>query len=298
MDCFVFYNELDMLDYRLSILYPHVSAFVLVESTRTFIGTLKPLFYHENRERFSKYSDKIVHVIIDDFCEKPTIGFEFHSQQNQWVNEMYQRNAMTFGIERLVEKGVIGCPMDVIMISDLDEIIDPHALPMIKKYLDKDMHPETEGVVGLNMDFYYYNMTCLLEGMYTDKTRAITYEKYTSLPWVKKTESKRVRDIHLQIRFPPCYLLPRVAGWHMSYFGSEHFIENKIKQFSHQEFNTEFYTNPEKIKERIEKGEDIFARKDYASILKRIEFSENPYLPPFSPCPEGSDPWKLFPFCL
>lgn len=298
VDCFVFYNELDMLDYRLSILYPHVNAFVLVESTRTFIGVLKPLYYHENRERFSKYADKIIHVIVDDFWEKPTISFEFNSSQNQWVNENYQRNAISFGVEKLVQKGVIGCLEDIIMISDLDEIIDPHSIPMIKKYLNKEKHPETGGVIGLNMDFYYYNMRCKLEGMYTDKTRVITYERYLELPWLEKSHAKKVRDINHQIRMPSCFLLPRVAGWHMSYFGSEYFIENKIKQFSHQEFNSDFYTNPEKIKERMKKGEDIFGREDYASFIKTIDFSENSYLPPFPPCPEGIDPWSLFPFCL
>jgi beta-1,4-mannosyl-glycoprotein beta-1,4-N-acetylglucosaminyltransferase len=298
IDCFGFYNELDMLEYRLSVLYPYVDAFVLVESTRTFIGTPKPLYYHDNRERYSKYANKIVHVVVDDFWEKPTIGFEFNSSQNQWVNENYQRNAVSFGIEKLVQQGVISDGKDIIMISDLDEIIDPQVIPMIKEYLDKETHPETGGVVGLNMDFYYYHLKCKLEGMYTDKTRVITYERYLELPWLEKSHSKKVRDINHQIRMPSCFLLPQVAGWHMSYFGSEYFIENKIKQFAHQEFNSDYYTNPEIIKKRMEKGEDILGRADYAQIIKRIEFSENEYLPPFPPCPEDVDIWSLFPFCL
>ena len=297
VDGIQFYNELDMLEYRLSILYPHVDAFVLVESTRTFIGTLKPLFYHENRERYAKYADKIVHVVLDDFWEKPTIGFEFNSRQNQWANENYQRDAISIGVERLVKNGVIGDTRDIIMMSDLDEIIDSRCLPMLREYLDKEKHPETQGVVGLNMDFYYYNLHCKIEGLYTDKTRAITYERYMALPWLNRDCSRKVKDISHQIRIPECTLLPQVAGWHLSYFGSEYFVENKIKQFAHQEFNTEHYTCPEKIKERIEKGEDILGRSDYSQRIKRIEYSENDYLPPFPP-DSTKKGWDIFPFSL
>ena len=298
VDCIIFYNELDMLEYRLSVLYPYVDAFVLVESTRTFIGNLKPLFYHENRERYAKYADKIVHVVVDDFWEKPTVGFEYNSNKNQWYNEMYQRNAVSYGIEELVKRGVMGNLKDIIMISDLDEIIDPEAIPMIKEYLDKEKHPETGGVVGLNMDFYYYNLKCMFDGMYTDKTRVVNYERYLAVPWLEISHSKKVKDISSQIRGPSCFMLPKVAGWHMSYFGSEYFIENKIKQFAHQEYNSDKYTNPEKIKEIIKKGEDLFGRELETKRLKTIEYSENKYLPPFPPCPEGTDPWSLFPFCL
>ena len=56
------------------------------------------------------------------------------------------------------------------------------------------------------------------------------------------------------------------------------------------------YTNPEIIKKRMENGEDLFGRESVSQNLKRIEFSDNLYLPPF---PEGvEDVWKVFPFCL
>ena len=40
-----------------------VDYFVLVESTHTFVGTEKPLFYAENKELFQRYSEKIVHAM-------------------------------------------------------------------------------------------------------------------------------------------------------------------------------------------------------------------------------------------
>ena len=44
-DCFTFYNEKMMLDIRLNSLKDVVDKFVLVESTHTFSGQKKKLFY-------------------------------------------------------------------------------------------------------------------------------------------------------------------------------------------------------------------------------------------------------------
>jgi len=38
IDCFTFYNEIDLLYYRLSILYEHVDYFIIVEANQTFSG--------------------------------------------------------------------------------------------------------------------------------------------------------------------------------------------------------------------------------------------------------------------
>ena len=68
IDCFIFYNEIDMLAYRLKILSPIVDYFILVEATHTHTGILKPLFYDtiKNTDKFINYNAKIIHVIIKD----------------------------------------------------------------------------------------------------------------------------------------------------------------------------------------------------------------------------------------
>ena len=64
-DVFLFFNELDLLEIRLNMLYPFVDYFVINEATQTFFGSDKPLYYLENKERFKKFEDKIVHNIIE-----------------------------------------------------------------------------------------------------------------------------------------------------------------------------------------------------------------------------------------
>ena len=52
IDCFIFYNELDMLELRLNELYDVVDHFVLVESTKTFVRNDKELYFENYKERF------------------------------------------------------------------------------------------------------------------------------------------------------------------------------------------------------------------------------------------------------
>lgn len=49
VDCFIFYNELDMLAYRLNVLHSIVDWFVLVESRHTFTGKEKECYYEQNK---------------------------------------------------------------------------------------------------------------------------------------------------------------------------------------------------------------------------------------------------------
>jgi len=60
VDVFPFYNELELLEYRLETLYPVVDKFVLVESTMTYRGYPKELIYEKNKNKFIKFSPKKV----------------------------------------------------------------------------------------------------------------------------------------------------------------------------------------------------------------------------------------------
>ena len=44
-DCFLFFNELDLLEIRLNLLYSYVDYFVIVESEITFQGNLKEFIF-------------------------------------------------------------------------------------------------------------------------------------------------------------------------------------------------------------------------------------------------------------
>jgi len=257
IDAFIFYNELDMLEYRLSTLYNVVDYFVLVESTRTFVGKEKHLFYSENKERFEKYSDKIMHIIDNGFLVNPKHDYTKKYNDDVWYNEKHQRNSIDIGLKqfKLNEE-------DLIIVSDIDEIPDPNML------LELILSGKKIDYVGLCQDFYYYNLTYKNTSEDWKFAKIMSYKHY-----VEKIERNPqcCREI-------PAARNIRPGGWHLSYFGDSRFIKNKIKQFSHQELNKKQFTNVENIDKCIKTGEDLFARS-YANCLK-IPLKENRYLPP------------------
>jgi beta-1,4-mannosyl-glycoprotein beta-1,4-N-acetylglucosaminyltransferase len=249
VDCFMFYNELDLLNYRLNILNHVVDYFIIVESMYTFMGNEKKLYYNENKELFKDFNEKIIHIIIDEVPYKtPNVN-----NKEQWINEIFQRNAISRGIksnELSLE--------DLLIIADLDEIPDPNTLDKIKKGII------TVTFNTLLLDNYYYNLNSKVHTN-PESTKIITYEKYKEL-------NISCNDIRHSTT-------PNIlnGGWHLSYFGDPHFIKNKMNEFSHQEYNNDTYTNLHTIEEKIKNFKDMYNRQMY---IENINVKDNNYLPP------------------
>lgn len=243
IDCFIFYNELDMLEFRLEELNDFVDRFVIVESTKTFVGKEKPLFFQDNIQRFEKYIDKITHIIENDMSNK-----------NPWVNETTQRNAINKGVKSLNLKD-----NDIILISDVDEIPDTKTLSDFKKN-------GVNQLFTLRQEMYYYNLTCKFNGVwhFPKAINYLTYKMYENSP-------QTIRMTSGQIIYN--------GGWHFSYFGDANFIKNKINNFSHQEYNSDEFTNQEHIETVIKSGKDLFKREKDNITYTIIQPEENPYLP-------------------
>jgi beta-1,4-mannosyl-glycoprotein beta-1,4-N-acetylglucosaminyltransferase len=253
VDCFIFYNELDLLNYRLNILNDCVDYFVLVEATHTFVGKEKPLFYQENKEFFKEFNHKIIHIIVDDFSHKyPNINIE---KGEQWNNEKFQRNCIKRGLDTLKLNDD-----DIFTVTDLDEIPDPNIFEKIKK------NEINIDVVTIELDFYYYNLNCKINGQWP-LSKMISYKKYKEL-------DISCEEIRQNMSFE---IIPN-AGWHLSYFGNEQFIKNKIENFGHQELNIADFTDENKISNRIKNKLDVYDRPNNTMINIPIEDNNN--LPP------------------
>lgn len=232
IDCFTFYNELELLTYRLNVLYDVVDYFIIVEATHTHTGKEKPLYFKEHQGLFDTFKDKIIHIIVDDFPHKfPQIDF---AKEEQWVNERFQRNAIIRGFSAIPKME----DDDVIIITDLDEIPDPKTLESIKK---GDI---SVTINCLEMDFYYYNLNNRFESKWR-RSKIVRFKNFNEL---KSTCS----DIRLNN-----YSNINHGGWHLSYFGDSRFIQNKLLAFAHQELNKECFTDISKIEERVKKGNDL-----------------------------------------
>jgi len=257
IDCFTFYNEIDLLFYRLTLLNDVVDKFVIVESNQTHAGNKKILYYETNKYLFKKFEDKIVHIVVDLPYLAPNIDY---SKNEQWINEHFQRNSIDLGIKTFSLNTFSLNKKDLIIVSDLDEIVDPKTL----YYLKKDIIKTNEGFSCLQ-DMYYYNLNTKHEEKWKE-CKVVTYETYLQMT------PQEIRECKV---FP----LLKYGGWHLSYFGNKEFIQNKIKEFGHQEYNDPFYTDEKTIEEKIEKKIDLFNRH-YVPI-QYIESFENYYLPTF-----------------
>ena len=251
IDCFIFYNEIELLYYRLETLYNYVDYFILVESTYTFTGKEKPLHYNENKTKFNKYNDKIIHLIIDDFKYKyPDINFE---NKEQWHNELQQRNFIKSGLNQLKLN-----LEDIITITDLDEIPDLNLFNNIKNNkINIDIHK-------LEMDFYFYNLNSKIVSKWYH-AKILSYKKFLELGLTCD-----------EIRHYSCNVIQN-GGWHLSFFGDEHFIKNKLNNFSHQEYNNNKYNDLEDIKYKITNKKDLFYPD--RDIIEDIKIKDNSYLP-------------------
>lgn len=220
VDTFMFYNELDILELRLTLLDEYVDRFVLVESEVNHVGGPKELFFHNNRARFTKWLDKIEHVIVT--------AEESPKEENPWCREKYQRECILRGLERM------SCPeQSIVMVSDLDEIPD-----MTKVPYEKLPHI----VTSVHMWMFEYSLKFLFTGEAWFGTVITNYEIF------KRVGPNYLRDNRW--KFPPL----KESGWHLSSFGTPMHVWNKMQTYAHGKDAHHATQTPELFEEWIASG--------------------------------------------
>ena len=242
-DCFIFFNELDLLEIRLNVLKDVVDKFVLVEATKTHTGKPKPLHYAENKARYAAFADRIIHVVVDDFPDPPSGCTE---RQASWMRENFQRNAILRGLVEAQDD-------DLILISDLDEIPRPELLASSRNW---------SGVTVCEQMFLNFFVN------YLDHVR----------PWWKGTrilprsvfhsKARPVRQHYAfienvnhgmtptRVRFADADRIEKRAGWHFSYLGGVASVLDKIGSVG-LEYEKRANLDETAVLELIAKGEDI-----------------------------------------
>lgn len=123
ISCFPFFNEIDLLRLRISYEYPFYDAIVIVESTTTYAGRSKILYFKKYQHLFEEYLDKIVYVVVDDMPEiiqKSYIGWNNAlALEYRWHLEEHQRNCILRGLSQINLSD-----NDLVLVNDVDEIVD------------------------------------------------------------------------------------------------------------------------------------------------------------------------------
>ncbi len=256
-DSFQFFNELDILLLRMNILNDVVDKFVISESTVTFSGDPKPLFYAENKEMFKEFEDKIIHNVVDDTP----------MDCNAFTRDHHQKCA--------VARGLKGCkPEDIIIFSDVDEIPNPETLKKILPNIE-------DGKIYMMAQrlFYCYldmeevsgkllSVTGEFEGVEKPMWLGTKVCRYRLLEHYTTEELRNKEQQSIGVRVPD-------GGWHFSYMGGgknqsiEERVKYKIKSAAHQEYNNR--STLSKVRKNIKNQQDIFGRE--AQILQ-VEIDE------------------------
>jgi beta-1,4-mannosyl-glycoprotein beta-1,4-N-acetylglucosaminyltransferase len=231
IDSFIFNDELDILEFRLELLWDKVDRFIIVESSKTFTGLDKPFYFNNNKDRFKWAESKIHHYMFSPNIEglnlttKPTF---YDPNHDCWKVEHQQRNAIMDVAQEFSNSSLL-------IISDCDEIPSYEALELAKA---------SQLPLACKQDLFYYNLTNLCN---QDWRGSI----FTTVEEASAITPQLLRDMRNK--------LPAITdgGWHLSWFGD---IKKKLEAQSHQELNTPEFNNQDHINKCLEQRKDLFNR--------------------------------------
>jgi beta-1,4-mannosyl-glycoprotein beta-1,4-N-acetylglucosaminyltransferase len=205
-------------------MYDFIDKFIIIESDYTFSNKPKNYTLEKNFSRFSKWAKKILYLKV----KSP-------KYENAWHNEFWSRDQFKLAWGNL-NKG------DVVLISDCDEIARPESLEYIRSS-EYDYY----GLIApiFNFKYNYLNTS-------NEYTIWITGYRYNKNSNYRPSLMRRVA--YEQNIFRERYgkgVLLHHAAWHFSSLGTNSFIANKLKSFSHTELNKPIYTDNIDIEKHI-----------------------------------------------
>lgn len=239
-DLFPFFNELDVLEIRFRELEDVVDKFVLVEMPVTFTGKPKPLHFDGNRDRFSRWADRITHLMIPES--------EIPHTTDAWARERYQRNYLMRGLD--------GCGADdVIIISDVDEI------------------PRASVIASFDPAAGYRKLLQMSHVGYLNVQggRDVEGGQWPCTVVLPFAELQRVGSIEAARHLPAGGRTIPDAGWHFSWIGGAERISEKMGSFSHTEHDNPHVRNIDRIANCIAGNRDLFGRADHRFWTNRID---------------------------
>jgi hypothetical protein len=249
-DCFLFNNELDMLELKLTEMSDGVDYFVIGEANRTFKGEPKPMYLRENWQRFKDWHHKI-----------RLIDITIPADADPWVNETQDREQLKRGLYD-------AAPDDVIISSDCDELLRSTALGAIRDT------PTTVNHFSLRVAQFVFKLNYLM----TQYTTADDVKMIFHIPCLA-TRFKFLAGMEEQKKLRNATELPGTAkiwhaGWHFTFMGNNTWVKEKIKAFDYTWLN-EFADQDLDIDQRI--AERRFLGKKDDTVLEVCQV--NDYMP-------------------
>jgi len=218
-DCFPYFNEVETLELRIRLLKDHVSGFIITEGDHTHSGEPKPFTCVDQlRDRGLLWdSVNVIHVHMPSAQELP----------NPWYRERMQRDLASNLFE----------PDAVYIVSDCDEIINPHMIPTFVQGAQQNPN----NILRIHMAWLMGRAdlrVCSPERQDTPFRHAFVCQSHHvnqfSLSMIREDQAC---ELH-KLPFGSIYLqdangAPVEAGWHMSWMGDSARRRLKMQACAH-----------------------------------------------------------------
>lgn len=228
-DCFLFFNELDLLELRLRTIYDHVDKIVLAECELTSSGEPKPLYFQENRARYSAFSDKLIHVITP----KPGPDDFKAGMLGKMSSEKYQRKYLLTGARNAADE-------DIILLSDLDEIPKPEIIDEVKGALCSGV-----SLVAFRQHWHVLFLNARVVESFNRDVIDDPRAWFGTMACTRQTLRDRFQDNLDAVwgqkwgRGPKLFYKADPGGWHLSYMGGLEKVMTKLKATALQDMSEE-----------------------------------------------------------
>ena len=204
VDCFLYNDEVELLEIRLRLLDSVVDHFVIVWAAETFTGKRKDHGFPSHLAVLRELADRVRVIQIE----------QLHGT-TAWQKEWFSRDALAQGFHGLAED-------DLVMISDVDEVPRPDVLRAIRTNAARA--PKVLVQDYFNFKFNYQLVVGLQAAwagpVVCPRARVSTPQALRDIRWsAMQDQDMAVHD----------------GGWHFSFLTASDDVQPKLASFSHQE---------------------------------------------------------------
>jgi len=226
-DCFTYFDEKMLLNFRLNYLNNYVDKFVISEANYTHSGKPKKLNFNIND--YPKFKDKIIYIPV---ITKPKGLHRVNSKKNDhetnsklisngYLRENFQRDQLQKGLQD-------ANPNDFIIISDLDEI------PNLEKI---NLQNIKEKIIFFKQKFLFYKFNLFYKNRSWYGSRACKKRFLLSPQWLRNAKSKQYSIFRLDILFSikkyNSVFFVKDGGWHFTNLKTPKEIYYKFSNYLH-----------------------------------------------------------------
>tara|TARA_B100001057_G_scaffold325530_1_gene325740 strand:+ start:1607 stop:2476 length:870 start_codon:yes stop_codon:yes gene_type:complete len=248
----MYFDEEQVLDLRLNVLYQNVDYFVIVESIFNHKGEKRNLLF--NSQKFEKFNDKIIYLVYDKIPQlvKPIKETDNEKEKDgkYIMNALYRENAQRdFILEGLKSAN----KDDLILISDVDEI---------PKLSSVNLNQIKNEIILFKQDMFYYKYNLSLPNFKWTGTKAVKKKNLVSPQWLRNVKDRKYPFYRIDTFFSDKkYIDIKIindGGWHFSNIKSPEMIEHKLRSYLHHREFDQVSLSIEEINELVKKKQAIY----------------------------------------